>query len=211
VVSAEVETVNVHQGLLCKSSEFFKRAMKPEWASLREDPHTIHLSEDTIEVVILYVRWLYRPELQVEVTMPEDNSDACRGVQSEKLYTELAEAYVFGEKILDASFKNAAVQKFLEVQRILTYSPGPCSVAIVYAGTTTGSRLRHLITDLIAYNASGHESWGTYFEEYPREALIDAIKAINTLRGRSGKSPYLSDHKKYLEDEDQVNLINAPA
>jgi hypothetical protein len=175
--------------------------MKPEWASLREDPNTIQLLEDSTKMVVFYVQWLYREELMVDVPNPAKNDDAYRAAESDKLYTELAEAYVFGEKIMDVAFKNVVIRKFLEVQRNFTYSPGPLPVSTIYAGTTSGSRMRYLICDLITYNASGHKSWARHFEGYPHEALVDAIKALSAIRPISGQPPYLTKDKKYIEKE----------
>ncbi|KAH3997786.1 hypothetical protein HBI56_203430 [Parastagonospora nodorum] len=202
VVGNEAENVHVHQGLLCRSSEFFKRAMKPEWASLREDPNTIQLLEDSTKMVVFYVQWLYREELVLDVPHPAKEDDAYRAAKSDILYTRLAEAYVFGEKIMDVTYKNQVLRKFVAVQRNFYYSPGPTPVSIIYAGTPSGSRMRLLICDFIAYSASGDASWVTHFDGYPHETLVEAIKLMSTLRESPEDRPYKADIKKYIEEEE---------
>jgi hypothetical protein len=66
-----VTVVNDHQCVLTKPSEFFKRIMKPEWASMRTDAYTVDMSDDTVEDVAIYVRWLYFNNLLATTPFPE--------------------------------------------------------------------------------------------------------------------------------------------
>jgi hypothetical protein len=45
------EIVNIHCGVLCKSSCFFRRAIEPQWTELREQPDVIDLPDDFIQMV----------------------------------------------------------------------------------------------------------------------------------------------------------------
>lgn len=114
MASDEDEPVHIHQSLLSKSSEFFKRALKPEWASSRKDLDTIDLRDDLVEMVILYVRWLNEGELHIAMPPPKDDSDAERSTASSKVHMSLAEAYVFGEKIMDNWFEEPGALEIRE-------------------------------------------------------------------------------------------------
>lgn len=206
VVGAQLEAFNVHQGLLCATSEFFKRALKPEWTKQKTDPYTIDLSEDSREVVALYVRWLYRGELQLvglHETAPDfEDTTAASG----KVFNSLAAAYTYGEKIMDVKFKNAVVLKFLEAKRVFSWYPS-CGVAKrVYQGTPAGSPLRRLLIDIIASNANTKDCWKTYFDKLTPEILLDVMKRMVELRPSLKTRPYQTSPLNYLEEEEpQVN------
>jgi hypothetical protein len=65
----------------------------------------------------------------------------------------LVKAYVFWEKFMDSKFKNAIVSKFVDLYEINSECPGPAIANLIYAGTPTGSPLRRLVVDVVAYNA----------------------------------------------------------
>ena len=201
-VGAVPEILQVHKGLLCKSSEFFKRAMKSEWAGLRGEPDTIDLSGDCTETVLLYVQWLYTKEIQLQVSVPNGCSDAKRSAAAEKMYIPLSTAYVFGEKIMDISFKNAIVSKVVDTYSVVNWSPGPVPATVVYEGTTAGSPMRRLLSYLVAFYGTNHPSWISYFNGYPRELLVDALTAMSTVRCVMPGHGYHGLPADYLERED---------
>jgi hypothetical protein len=55
----DTQALNIHRGVLCKISGFFRRAMKPEWTKLREQPDIIDLPDDSVQTVSDYIRWLH--------------------------------------------------------------------------------------------------------------------------------------------------------
>ena len=84
---------------------------------------------------------------------------------------------------------------------------GPESVGIVYSGTPPGSLLRRLIVDniaSIAYNDTEEGvGWMTFIDGYPREALVDALKATLKMRHKveTARRPKLTSFKLYFEEE----------
>lgn len=199
-VGPNLEILSVHQSLLCKSSEFFKRVLKPECAMWREDPNTIDLPDDPVDAVLLYTRWLYH-EVLMELCAPEDQSDASRSFKSEKIFLSLATAYVFGETVMDPRFKNAVVLKFLEAIDVFNWLPGPTCAAIVYGGTAEGSSMRRLLSDIVACDARSHSSWVTEIKEYPRELLNDALIAMAEKRCLYEGCHYKEITTSYLKKE----------
>lgn len=193
--------LNVHQSLLCKSSEFFKRVMKPEWATLREDPNIIDLSDDATDVVSLYVLWLYYDDVRLKLSVPDDKSPANLSLESEKVFVPLASAYVFGEKVMDSRFKNALVFKLLEAITAFGWCPGPAPAIIVYEGTTEGSPMRRLLSDIVACNAQVQPGWVSYIKDSPRELLADALIAMADRRSLKAGRHYRESTASYLEKE----------
>jgi hypothetical protein len=103
----EPTTVSVDQDVLVGTSDFFKNAMKP---SLRNDPHTVDLSDDSLVIVQLYVNWLCGCIIPMILHHSVDSESRERSVaESEKVYRTLEEAYIFGDKILDTAFRDAVM------------------------------------------------------------------------------------------------------
>jgi hypothetical protein len=173
--------------------------MKPEWDELRSDPGIIDMSMDSTEVVVLYVQWLYHARICVELVNPEDGTDASRSAEATKVYDMLAAAYVFGEKIMDPIFKNQITLKFMAADTVFNWCPGPNAATIVYEGTSAGSQMRRLISDMIAHAGSNHPSWEENFDNYPRETLVDIIKAMVRSRKAPQERMYRNRTKNYLE------------
>lgn len=69
---------------------------------------------------------------------------------------------------------------------------GPESVSVAYEGTPSGTPLRRLISESIAYKAFVDSKegigWLQFVEGYPRDVFVDALKAIVRVRPKpSGK------------------------
>jgi hypothetical protein len=185
--TGETETLNVHQGVLCKHSEFFKRMMKPEWTSIRDSPNIIDLPDETANTVSDYVKWLYAGRMPLTLYNADDNDERGQvAEEAEKVFVMLAEAYVFGEKIVDVRYKNAIVRATAAARDSSKWNMGPESVGIVYDGTPPGSPLRRMIAESLARlahdDAKKGVGWMSFIDGYPREALADALKATITFR-----------------------------
>lgn len=202
--AGDTEVLNIHRGVLCKSSLFFQKAMKPEWTDLREQPDIIDLSGDSVQTVSDYIRWLYSDNMPIKLYYADKSARKKVAEEAEKVFIMLAEAYVFGEKIIDTKYKNAVMKIVLAAKEGSGWNLGPNSVDIIYKGTPSTSPLRRLVADSIASNAYDDSEegfgWMDYFDAYPREAFVDAIKATVKARSRPGHSTCL-DINSYLEEE----------
>jgi hypothetical protein len=199
-VGAKPDIVSAHQGVLCQSSDYFKNAMKPEWVQGRKDPHTIDLSEDSPEDVILYVKWLYTGKIDVQITKGKYSEERVK--EAESLYAVLVEAYIFGEKVLDTTFNKVILGKLIEVQTEYRRTPGPDVFCTLYSGTPAGCLAQRLLTQFVAHccHFHGQSEWDTYFEGYPRELLVDVIKAMVQLRFTPSQYPWTRLGLGYLDE-----------
>jgi hypothetical protein len=197
VGSTDPVALNVHQGTLCRSSEYFKNLMKPVWASMRDDPHTVNLDNDCVSTVKAYVTWLYTDKVILDLDKILSNGEMKERIQeAEKAFVQLAKSYVYGEKIIDIMYKNMIVETIVKAISEIPRNMGSESVSIIYAGTPSGSPIRRLIADQAAYLAYDDSlygpGWMTFFDGYPREALLDILKTMCRLRGSLTRDVKLS-------------------
>jgi prefoldin beta subunit len=203
-VGATSEIFNVHQGLLCKSAEFFKRAMKPEWMEQRSDPHTIDLSEDCKETVTHYLQWLYTGGTPIRSLQGQVLEETDMVKIETNVYMALARAYVFGEKVMDIDFKNTILPMFLDVATSDYLTPPPIAVVeVVYAGTTAGSAMRRLLTDMAGNRIFTDRHWASYLggiSHCSQDALLDVCQAM-ARRLRPMEDVRTLEWEYYLEEE----------
>ena len=180
----ETISLNVHRGVLCQSSAFFQNALKPEWTTQEE--RVIKLPEDSANTVIDYIKWLYYDEIETKLDEASVDTREKQAVAAEKAFCLLADAYVFGEKIIDLRYKEAVMKAIFATLKSYNWNMGPESVNVIYEGTPPGSPLRRFIAESIAYKAfvDSNEGvgWLQYIEGYPRDVLVDALKEMVRVR-----------------------------
>ncbi|KAI4712710.1 hypothetical protein J4E89_002979 [Alternaria sp. Ai002NY15] len=198
----ETTRLKVHRGVLCKSSKFFQNAVKPEWT--HQEERVINLPEDLADTVINYVKWLYCDKLAISQILPPDAlTPEKKAEEKDKIYVLLAQAYVFGEKMMDLKYKNVVMKVIYGLVGVFRKSMGSESVRILYDGTPSGSPLRRFIAENIAHKAWDDSEkgagWMRFFEECPKEALTDGMRAM--VKVRPIKADSLSGVYSYLEEE----------
>ncbi|KAF2993358.1 hypothetical protein E8E13_001642 [Curvularia kusanoi] len=154
---------------------------------MRDYPNIIDLSDETVSTVSDYVKWLYAGSMPLTLYNADDIDERDQvAEEAEKVFVTLAEAYVFGEKIVDATYKNAVVRAVAAARSSSKWNMGPESVRIVYDGTPPGSPLRRMIAESLAClahdDAKKGVGWMSFIDGYSKEALADALKA--TIRFR---------------------------
>lgn len=182
--------------------------MKPEWVERRDCPNSIQLPDDDVESVSDYIKWLYTGNMAQELYKKGKEDDRDRvAKEAERVFVLLARAYVFAEKILDMKYKNFVVRTVALAMKDSDWSMGPESVGVVYNHTPPNSLLRRLIADNFASIAHDDTEevvgWMTFIDEYPREALADALKATVKLRRKveTTRRPSSISLEPYLEKE----------
>ncbi|EME45887.1 hypothetical protein DOTSEDRAFT_93611, partial [Dothistroma septosporum NZE10] len=130
----------LHQSVAVQSSEFNRLALRKEW----KDPkvRTILLPEDKPATFTLCQDWLYTAQMHSEGGPPD--------------YRLLVEAYVFGEKMLDVSFKNAIAEEIIRVLYVPSYVDLNI-MNLLYENTPIDSPLCRLVRDIYIWD--GDESW----------------------------------------------------
>ncbi|KAI5361414.1 Putative BTB/POZ domain-containing protein [Septoria linicola] len=139
---------HIHAGVLCRTSEFMKTRLKPEW---RLEDNTIQLPHINPVSFAMYTDWLYTKSLAPNgkrlnkqskwTAMPED-------------WLILAEAYILGEEFLDHAFKDAIADLMVYIatrrpvasrSALRDLMPMDRVVQIVFDGTPETSPSRGLL------------------------------------------------------------------
>lgn len=181
--------------------------MRPEWTKSKEQADSIDLLDDSVHTVSDYIRWLYSDNMPIKLyDADEEDSRERANKEAEKVFVMLAEAYVFGEKVVDVKYKNVVMRTVLAARESSGWYPGLSSVRIIYRGTPSTSPLRRFIADNVAchsYDDSGKENgWMADIDGYPKEALVDAMKATVKARSRPNHKTYTCIDS-YLEKEQE--------
>lgn len=167
----------IHEALLRSKSVFFDAALKKCWREGEEG--RVLLPEDEATTFGIYQSFLYTQKLPIRQAHEHINLGES---ENQPEYLELAKLYVFGEKIQDASFKNAVIVAFtkrmweIEAKRNRLY-PMTKVVDIIYKGTMPGSCARKLMVDV--HIMSGRPQWITAIsDDNNKEFLMDLCRAL---------------------------------
>lgn len=145
-----------HGNFISRRSEFFKAALKKEWAE--GQTRIIKLPDEEPRVVTYYLSYAYSKCLPTDIftadflgTFPEE---------SDEYYQLLADLYTLGERLLDETICGAITKEFIRLtsptsKSAKRYCPMKEAVSIIYRGTTAGSPARRLMVDIhLAYGTT---------------------------------------------------------
>lgn len=148
--------------------------MKGEWKESHE--RTVPLPDDDPKVVDLYTQWLYCGKVL-------SHDPTLKSEQHSGELDLLVDAFVFGEKIQDALFRDTIINTLMMYTNTpdkqgTSWFPTGNTVRRAYEGTPTGSPLRRLMVNL--HNHRGNQTW--IKEENSSEFLIDLVRIMFATR-----------------------------
>ncbi|KAH0528035.1 hypothetical protein TsFJ059_002947 [Trichoderma semiorbis] len=202
VGSTDPVMYSVHEHLICRTSGYFKTAMKAHWETSTSG--SIDLTEEDPEVFEIYLHWLYFGTLPVRNNSP--------GLEGNNEYVQLAQAYVLGEFLQDVNFKDTVLDAILIKSRSTasdgqTWFPLGPAIRCIYEGTRASSAARRLLVDL--YNHNGHGDWLKGWadkDDMPKQFLLDLAIAALTERSRPSESlAPVEGTCRYHEHQPDVN------
>jgi hypothetical protein len=169
LVGKEQQEMLVHTNIISAHSDFFRAALKKEWAE--GQTHIIKLPEDDPEIVTRYLDFVYHNRLVTQYKSQPDSN-----------YIDLALLYVYGERVLDIFIQNTIIEHLLKLTDVINrnhhghpHYPGPAVVEIVYEGTTPTSPFRRMLVDM--YARHGLEEWLAHEDLHPAFCL-DVARAL---------------------------------
>lgn len=176
-------TFYIHEHLVCTASEFVNRAVGKNWSG--SQTRSVRLVDHDPEIFHVYVHWLYRKSLPVRLDSP--------GEAGNEEYLQLAKSYVLGDMLVDADFKDAVLDAFIDKSRSkatdgCNWYPAGSPVRHIYDNTQDNSPARRLLVDM--YTAYGHSGWLTRHaspEDLTSEFLLDLAVSLLDKRPRPGE------------------------
>lgn len=192
----KVKSYHIHGSCLTASSLFFKKALSGSWKESNE--RVVKLPKDKSDTFELYLNCIYGQEMSIEPDpIPIDH----QGLEEQ---LELANLYVFAEKMQDVRTKNKVVKAFMQtVFKIrkdgVWFAPAVKVVRLIYENTLAGSPMRRLLVDIFAYAISHKYDWRV---EHPKQFLIEVLVELSTARltGCEGPALQAGDYPdNYLE------------
>jgi len=165
---------------MLQSSNFIKAALSGEWAESRSG--VVKMEDATPEVFSTYTQWLYQGVIATQ--------DRDMPIEDDEEYFELARAYVLGDRLQDADFKDAVIdcmiakseEKKAGGSRVF---PRLDVVQHIYENTVEGSRARKVMVDLYCRNARGNGTWlqPEGKDGAPHDFLYDLAASLIVNRG----------------------------
>lgn len=170
-VGAEATILQVHQRVLCSTSEYFKNAMKPEWAQRRADPYTIDLSEDHLKDVAPYILWLKIQHIRAQ-KVTDGSFDPNDPDDQQELGKVLIKAYLYSQKVIDDAYRKAIIRYLFLLHDTYNWIPRPDALSMLYDATSIGDSARRLMQDFMSHEADGDRGPQMYWEHIPQGLRI---------------------------------------
>lgn len=162
----------VHEAVIRRSSKFFDKAMKEEWATSRVDARTVTLVDEDPAIFKIYLHWLYFKTFPTVTTKNTGRFNHETGM--------LGKSYVMGEMLMDTAFKNAVLVAFRDALLNQPFykplRPGSSIVKTIYDGTPEGSPGRRFMVDVWVREAK--ENWAIHLDDMPLAFTLDLSKAF---------------------------------
>jgi len=134
----------LHEGIICKRSEFFRCAMNGNWSEKKA--RLVKLPEDDPKIFALYVNLVYIGELSRLSGLTKMTSN-----EFQAQILSIVKFYVLAEKLQDKQAKNTALQT-IHTDMIWKSSadklPNAEIVEFMYKNTLKGSPGRRLMVDI---------------------------------------------------------------
>jgi hypothetical protein len=136
-------------------SEFFRTALKKEWAE--GQTRTVKLPEEEPGIIAQYLDFLVGRGLPTDSTRMDS--------QKGEVYVALTALYALGERLLDSTLRNKIITEIIRFTTVLSPNglynyiyPGDRDIIdYVYNYTTPASPARRLMVDLYIY--AGNTTW----------------------------------------------------
>jgi hypothetical protein len=186
-------TFHVHEALVSRSSEYFRRALSREWTESCD--RQVRLAEQEPDVFNFYLNWLYQCSLRVR------NESAAE--MADRSYPTIAKSYVLGDYLQDIAFRSAIIDAFAKKPRMPTPHgvvryPGPLDIHFIYGHTTRHSKFRSLLVQIyMKYSAITSHMKRVGANGFPSQFLHDL--AISLLDERPPQGIVSIDSRQYHE------------
>ena len=146
-VGPEKVLFNIHKGLLCRNSSYFRSALEGEFKESSEGK--VHLPEDDPEVFQRFQLWLYTG------SVIESSGEGTKAID----WMVFFRLYVFGDARGVAGLQNATIDALIDKSHKEIALPSILGPNYIYDNTVEKSPLRRLMVDWVVYRAGDLSTW----------------------------------------------------
>jgi hypothetical protein len=176
------EILTLHTTVFTERSGFFRTARKPEW--LKDNPNKpVELQVVNAELFRTYVNCVYFGSQALQNYA--DEIKHLSEVPSDQVtngFEALLKVYILAETMQDLITANLVIDEFVRFGNIARCAPGPETVLLAYACTTTNSPLRLLMRDYRVYDIT--PSSPKQLEGLPVDFMKDiTLEVFRVMRG----------------------------
>lgn len=181
----------VHESLLSRHSEFFAKALGPEW---KDSEGTVRLPDDTPEYFEVFARFVYIGKIFSCV----EGDKVSQGKNNE--WGRFARCWILADKLLSTTFKDALCDAVCEKVKFTTRFPTGMQETI-YPSPATSALLKRLIVNIAVWNWSTKIAEDCPMKEGCGEFFKDlAIRFFSTTeKQRKGTPPFQNPACTYHE------------
>lgn len=196
----------VHESVITSTSSFFKTALVARSGQTGKNRIT-HLTHCDPEAFKLYLQWFYSKMIPINGSKGK-NSIRSSATKCEALL--LGKAYILGDRLVDATFKNLIADAFSgqSGESILcTKGCRSCldTISYVYDDTLEPSPIRHLLVHMYSQYAKHmedlHSGWlfSSMAEGLPKEFLLAVMRKMADPIPQSMEVHWSSDSSHNLQ------------
>jgi hypothetical protein len=177
LVGPSEHAILAHGNFIACNSDYFKAALKKEWAEGQK--RTITLADECPEIMSHYLNYAYTNKLPTNVFISTSMSTFTE--KSGEYYELLAELYVLGERLMNECIRAEILKEIIRLSCLADkdgklYYPMKEAANIIYRGTTAGSPACRLMVDI--HLVHGKTEW--LDSTYESDLLLDVAQAFYT-------------------------------
>jgi hypothetical protein len=195
-VRVKGSTFYVHEKIVCKTSAFFRNALKPECTGPERQP--IDLENEPSETFNLYMGWLYVRNLDHVPDTPDN-------------WSKLAKLYVMGERFIDATFQDAVIDTMIRNYQLGRGFPTTPTINLIYENTTELSPGRRFMIDLCVWRDDlpwkEEKTMLTDMHQVFANDLLTALLKERKAPAKRFHAPWAGDRNTYSHSAQQGKIV----
>ncbi|CAO2658101.1 Nn.00g073610.m01.CDS01 [Neocucurbitaria sp. VM-36] len=156
--SPSVTTFEIHRGLLCFYSSYFKKLLDGPFKEGGSSSYNI--PDGTADTFQMFFSWLYTGTVMETAGVKDVDLE----------YMQIIDLYVFADFLMVQELKNRALELFFSSYR--KWSPHINCTDVIYENTTKNSLLRRLYVQVLL-ELNSFKNWPKYAEHLPKEFIAD--------------------------------------
>ena len=190
----------VHTNHICKSSGFFRAAVKGEWKEAID--RIVTLPEAKSEAFDTYLGWLYTGHVTVLESRKHKYGETFSKTKLKKAHRDLIDAYCLGDYLEDSHFRTAVVDEVKHAIEESNYFVLDANVFYLWEHVRHDSQLARMMIDYIAADLNV-KPFEKYVSTFPATFVMEIAKicvreynmAYKDRKPRNRPKCYYHEHK----------------